>query len=311
MYEDLINSFKNSVSVQEKDETSNRFCTHCNEHGVLNGNVYECPSCGQVLNELFINTDVDWTDYNSTGDFTMSNSRATSIDTYMPQVSMSTSMIGASSISDYRLKKVHKWISMPYREKSLSKVFKLINHKINEANLNKNVLNTSKAYYNKISMLSSTRGMIRQGMIASCVYTACKSCNCPRSPSEIAILFDMKKSDFSRGLKRFGEIFRRLGINNDKEIQNLNSYFDRFINRLAIKQKLNEKDEKSLQQECFNHPMFNINGNYITNIALIILNCSLKLELNIEIDDVADVAQVSKFTISKHFKEVCQEFKCV
>jgi len=74
---------------------------------------------------------------------------------------------------------------------------------------------------------------------------------------------------------------------------------------------LNEKDEKSLQQECFNHPMFNINGNYITNIALIILNCSLKLELNIEIDDVADVAQVSKFTISKHFKEVCQEFKCV
>ena len=146
MYEDLINSFKTQASIEIEPPNINlRFCTECKQHGILNERRFECKKCGKILAEDFINRDIDWRSQDSCGDMTHKNERATKIDELMPFVSMSTRMIGGNKISDFRMKKVHGWISMPYSEKSLSKVFKCLTLKTTQANMNKKILQFSKS----------------------------------------------------------------------------------------------------------------------------------------------------------------------
>ena len=56
--------------------------------------------------------------------------------------------------------------------------------------------------------MNISRGDNRDGIIAACVYFACKDEKVPRSSKEIAGYFDIKLQDMTRGIKKFRDNWR-------------------------------------------------------------------------------------------------------
>ena len=57
-----------------------------------------------------------------------------------------------------------------------------------------------------ITEIKISRGSNRIGIIAACVYFACKSYNVPRSSKEIADIFDINITVMTKGCKNFTNI---------------------------------------------------------------------------------------------------------
>ena len=47
-----------------------------------------------------------------------------------------------------------------------------------------------------------SRGSNRKGIIAACVYFACKECEVPRTPKEIASMFTIDITVMTKGIKK-------------------------------------------------------------------------------------------------------------
>ena len=66
---------------------------------------------------------------------------------------------------------------MPYKKRSLYKVFLEIQEACKNNNLPIIICNETKSLYSIISKTKISRGSNRKGIIAACVYYACKECN--------------------------------------------------------------------------------------------------------------------------------------
>ena len=66
--------------------------------------------------------------------------------------------------------------------------------------------NLSKSLYKIISQTKISRGSNRKGIIAACVYFACKDCNVPRSSKEVAEIFNINGTVMTKGVKKCQEI---------------------------------------------------------------------------------------------------------
>ena len=60
--------------------------------------------------------------------------------------------------------------------------------------------------YKLLDEAQISRGTNRKGLIAACIYIACKKRNVPRSAKEIAEIYDLKVNEMTRGCKKFLEI---------------------------------------------------------------------------------------------------------
>ena len=83
-----------------------------------------------------------------------------------------------------QIKKYQEWSSMPYKERSTYKVFNIISDICKKSNLPKIIETEAKSLYKIISDTKISRGNNRKGIIASCIYFACKTCNVPRSQND-------------------------------------------------------------------------------------------------------------------------------
>ena len=83
---------------------------------------------------------------------------------------------------------------MPYKERSLYLVFQKIYSKAHKAGISSSIIEEAKEMYKILNETKISRGSIRRGLIASCIYIACKKKYVPRSSKEIALIFEIKPS---------------------------------------------------------------------------------------------------------------------
>ena len=88
-----------------------------------------------------------------------------------------------------------------------------------------------------ITEIKISRGSNSIGIIAACVYFACKSCNVPRSSKEIADIFDINITVMTKGCKNFTNIMN-LDKKNKNRINNtpINAYdfIERFCSNFNV-----------------------------------------------------------------------------
>lgn len=306
-YDDLIASFK-TTKIEQKEEEEEKvdvainFCNKCDCFCILNNLQYECPKCGEIKDVNNIYTGIDWKSHDTSGDYSNSNIRATTVNTLLPKSSLSTNMLFPKNKTDFRLRKVHSWIQMPSRERALNSVFKELTYICDNLKLDIKTTNIIKNYYSKISLIKINRGKIRKAVIASCIYFAIKQLNIARTPVEICKEFNIKKTDFTKGLKRVRDYLIQLGINNTNII-NIEQNIERFVYEINKISNLNISDLEIFKKEACNHPLFDlINVSYLTNIALILYNVVLKNQLKVHIDTISKICNVSCMTIVRYFK---------
>ena len=188
-----------------------------------------------------------------------------------------------------------KWNSMPYKENNLYKVFTDIQNKCIKNNLPEIIISTAKSLYKNISENKISRGSNRTGVIAACIYYACKECDVPRSINELSTMFDITPKIMTKGCKIYNDIMitnknkmRKIGY---KSV-NLNDFIERFSHQL----KLSENDIKNIfiiSNKCEELEIINDNTPPSMAAGCIYLYIKKK-KLNIYKNQISEVCKISK-----------------
>jgi len=102
-----------------------------------------------------------------------------------------------------RMAKIDFHISSNHKDRSLHMSYTDIQEACVPIGISNSVIELAKCFYKKVSEKGITRGAVRTGMKANCVYYACKREGYPRTLHEIAQAFGITTKDISRVQKKF------------------------------------------------------------------------------------------------------------
>ncbi len=113
-----------------------------------------------------------------------------------------------SNSSMRNIARLNMYNGIPYKTRSLLKVFNTISENCNRHNISKKLINEAQGLYKIISNYKISRGSNRIGLIAACIFMAAKNCSSARSSSEIAKIMDIEKKVVTKGIKSLQDIIR-------------------------------------------------------------------------------------------------------
>lgn len=198
---ELIDYIKTYLPVEVKEKHLNDCCTDQANEVIIEGRLI-CVECGMDLgSHLVCNTNGKITDRNNSNIERV----GAPINPHLPTSSMGTSIRWSSNQDMMRIRRYQNWSVMPSKERSLFQVYTIITDHCNKdgISISKKAQDTAKSLYQIISKNYTTRGVKRKGLIAACVYYACKIDGMPKDPSVIADLFEIRNKDLSTGIRIF------------------------------------------------------------------------------------------------------------
>ena len=150
----------------------------------------------------------------------------------LPKSSMSTMIKNGGGLD--RIKRIHKWDTMPHHERSLLKIFKEMDALVNKSSLMGIVVTDAKYYYkilhDKDNHHVLTRGDVRKGAIAACYLYACNQRGIARTDVEIADIFNISIKMMTKGCNKFQEIMWIKGHKIYFDLISPLLYIERFCN---------------------------------------------------------------------------------
>lgn len=198
---DPMEYIKMYLPVGETKSIVNECCSDPKNEIVVEGRRI-CEVCGLDLgSHLVCNTNGKITDRNNSNIERV----GAPINEHLPLSSMGTTIRWSSNESMRRIRRYQNWSVMPSKERSLFQVYTIITDHCNKdgISISKKIQDTAKTLYQIINQKYSTRGVKRTGLIAACVYYACKIDGSPKDPSVIADLFKIRNKDLSTGIRIF------------------------------------------------------------------------------------------------------------
>lgn len=242
IFEDIDFNQTAIETINEKD-----ICPSCNSKDEIFEDYAQgfrvCKKCGQVIDNL-MDCNPEWRQYDDDKGDTSRCSMP--INKLLPQSSLGTTISGGSFKN--RIKTLHGWSAMPYKERSLNMVFKDIQMRCQKANIVKCIEDDAKIMYKSISECKHLkginkgktiiiRGANRRSLIAACVFFACKKKGMTRSPKEISDLFELKYTEMTKGCKNFSRLIKikKMEINLGMSLPE--HFVIRFCNDLKIQKK--------------------------------------------------------------------------
>ena len=302
---DFENLFTELEKITETKSNKIVCCNIVENHKNTNG-VVECFKCSKIISNIL--STPEWRYYGAddtkSGDPTRCG---------MPMnVLLPDSSVGSIILNQYskdknmnQIKKYQDWSSMTYKERSTYKVYNIISDICKKYDFPKVIEIEAKSLYKIISETKISRGNNRKGIIASCIYFSCKTCNVPRSQKEIAQIFSLKIPVMTKGCKLFQEIMHM--SKNKSRVLNAVSitsedFIERFCNRLNIDEshivyiKKIEKDSRNTSIISEVRPDSIAAGS-------ILLYCKLN---NLEVDKgkISEISRISEVTINKCCKKL-------
>ena len=209
-----IDSLIDSWIASERDEgyetkESFKVCTGCGatEDKLLKEDVLVCIACGEVLARPIDSTaEYRYFGIEDRGGGDPSRIGAPS-DPRLPQSSLGTVILPQGNAKHMgKIRRYHQWNMLPYKERALLGAFDRLSLAANNHGLGGSVVEESKELYVKLNGLCDRRGLSRDSLLASCVYTALKRAGAPRKPQEIGAMFSLTHATFTKAFKFFQEV---------------------------------------------------------------------------------------------------------
>ena len=298
-FEDL---YKILDEVNAKDKIEK--CCDNDKNYSYDEEIIICNKCGKSINNI-INSP-EWRYYGSEDSKRSDPTRCgMPINPLLPKSSIGTSINNRGNYMD-RISTRQRWNSMPYKERSKYKIFIDIETKCNTNNIPKIIIETSKSLYSVIAETKISRGQNRKGVIAACVFNACKECKVPRSIKEISKIFDIDSKVLTKGCKNYTEIIRLNKININR-YQNLDTIkLGDFIDRFCYNLSINEEDTqiiKTVAEVSDDLHLTYDNTPPAMATGCIYLVSKLK-EINLSKKDISERCNISEVTINKCYKKL-------
>ncbi len=308
-YEKLFNLDNKSINIVDDSIQKNIImCENCNIPATTHGlETWECPQCGIFIEELIDNS-AEWRMYPD-GSKPDTIRCSAIINNLLPQSSKGT-IILSNSNSNYnmrRTQKVHSWSAMTYKERCLNNIFQDISLRSLNGCILGNVTKVAHEYYKIVSELYIARGVMRKGLIAACLFMACKKQGVPRTCQEIAEIFQISDKWVTRGNKKFTELWNLAGkehISYKDDCQS-NDYLARFCSKLYQDSDILLNKARIISNICKEKSILSQNTP-VSIAAASIYMATLLLDIDNKIlkTDIAEVAKTSQVTIGKCYKEM-------
>lgn len=236
--DDILNNVNQKIITK-----NNNTCNNCNSSNILFESLksyYVCDDCGTIIQEL-LDKGPEWCNFDD--NYHQNNSRCgNATNQFLPESSMGT-IIGGKGYS--RLRILQSWNQMPYKERSLSEVLQHIDSKLKNYKISKSIIDNAKILYKNISEIKHNsginkgkniiiRGLNRRGLIAACAFYGAKLQGIPRSPKEIADIFDLKLPQVTKGCRKFLELMD-YQVNYNLKTSEAKDFIERYAHKLNIK----------------------------------------------------------------------------
>jgi len=289
--------------VIELEDTT---CCSAIKNYVLEQGVITCKECNNTISNI-----VDGPEWRYYG---MNDTRSSNptrcgmpVNQLLPESSLGTSVSYRGGDSNMnRIRKYQQWNGMPYKERSLLKVFETISIKSKQGGLSTKIIKEAHGLYKIVSATKISRGSNREGIIAACVFFACKINKVPRSTNEMADIFSITIPVMTKGCKKFQEIMQMNKVDiyriNETDIISLDDFIERFCSKLPLLDD-DIRSIRSIATKCQDINL--VNENTPPSMAAGCIYLYIKTNnMNIHKRDISDVCKISEVTINKCYKKL-------
>ena len=216
----------------------------------------------------------------------------------------------ASAKASFTLARYNSWNQMPHKERSLWIICNRISTVAKQNGLPTIIVERAREIFKRIKDVNISRGKNREGLIAACLWAACKDEGVPRSYKEIAAMFQVPIEIITKGISRFHQVWFMSGQNEDMDgLDKLNMsssnplhYIERFSSNLELNTELRFISEfvaiKAIGEDLVadnTAPSIAAGAIYLTSVIM---------NSNIQKKDVAVACLTSEVTISKCYKKL-------
>lgn len=286
-------------------------CISCGNDSIVEDysqGIAVCNKCGQVQDNL-LDYNPEWKQFE---DEDKAQGRCGAIiNPRLPQSSIGTSIAGRGRC---RIKTLHSWNTMPYKERSLYVEFKKIKEICTKLKITKCVSDDAEIMYKMTSECKHTsgknkgkfvitRGINRIGISAASIFFACIRNKVTRTSKEIANAYSIRDLDMNRGCKSLLKLLKQRKINIQIGTSKPEHFVKRYCDELKIKNIFAQEAIKISQ----NLDKLNIASDhtpYSLAAASILLMSQINNIKHITKKKLADEFCISEVTITKTYKEI-------
>lgn len=318
MTDEQIDNLLLGMDLNKKPEIKKRICNSCKSDKLVIDNIkgyLVCQDCA-VINKEFLDENPEFNKEDENGN--QSSSRYGGPSNYFFPKSALGTKISAKGYN--KISALQRQGQMPYREKSLLEVLERIQSKCKKYNITQSIIDSAKILYKKVSDSKHMKGkrkgknMImrcinRRSMIAACVFYACKMQKEPRTPKEIADIYDLELKHVHRGCRK---ILDYVDLNSTF-YQIKSSQSSDFIERLAKKLNLDKKYIDIAKDSCNNIHKLDIASTHepqsvAAGCILLVVNT---YNLTLTKKEISEIFDISDVTISKTYRKIYPYYKII
>jgi transcription initiation factor TFIIIB Brf1 subunit/transcription initiation factor TFIIB len=195
-----------------------------------------------------------------------------------------------------------------------------IQQKCKKYSVTQKVIDTAKILYKKISDCKHDKGerkgksiimrcINRRSMIAACVFYACKLENEPRSPKEIADIYDLEVKHVNRGCRKFVDFIDINSYFNKIKSSNANDFITRYSSNLNLSKEVIDM-AKNVSDNIHKLDIASTHEPPSVAAGSILLVCNLlKIDINKKL--ISTVFEISDVTISKTYRKIYPYHKII
>jgi transcription initiation factor TFIIB len=295
---------ESSNNLNEMRDTSK--CKNCFSTSLVEDKMQGdliCTNCGCVNMERIIDEKAEWNYGQDESTFSKDPSRCgCPQNPLLEKSSMSTMVVNATYKKNGNLQRLHQQQSMNHTERARYHVFEYITKMCTDnGRLPSTIIELAKHYYTSMSQKRISRGAIRQGLIACCIYYACKKNKVSRSVGEVAEMCSLDTMVITKSIK----IFRRIMGNEIESMSAENTDVDDLFSRFANKIGLDRREEAKLIR-CVRNVAENVDNLCILNgktptaiTTAIIYFCCQHVGLTVSKKHILEINNVSSVTLNK------------
>lgn len=294
-------------TIIELNQDEIKICISCKSDNLIIDNTkgyLVCQNCA-VINEEFLDKNIEFK-----SEQTNSSRYGCPSNVFFPKSALGTKI---SSKGYNRVAILQRQGQMPYKEKSLLEVLERIQAKCKKYNITQTIIDSAKILYKKVSDCKHNKGkrkgknMImrcinRRSTIAACVFYACKLQKEPRSPKEIADIYDLEIKHVNRGCRKFNDYVDLSTIFHEIKSSQSSDFIERFAKKLNIdKQYISIAKDVSLNIHKLGLATTHEPPSVAAGCILLVANA---YNIDINKKQISEIFGISDVTISKTYRKI-------